>query len=97
MRQNALVLEVIYCISTVNTQYMQRQDVLVQLGYIWRHVSAVNRPASDQQRIVLLRYRQIYIKTETLQRPKHVARYNPVVLIRTSGLCICCVLTALIQ
>ena len=34
---------IIYCISTVNTQHMQRPDVLVQLGYIWRHVSAVNR------------------------------------------------------
>jgi hypothetical protein len=26
--------DIIYCISTVNTQYMQRPDVLVQLGYI---------------------------------------------------------------
>ena len=49
----------IYCISTVNTQHMQRPDVLVQLGYIWRHVSAVKRPSSGQQRIVLLRYSQI--------------------------------------
>jgi len=38
---------------------MQRLDVLVQMGYIWRHVSAVNRPSSGQQGIVLLRYSQI--------------------------------------
>ena len=25
-------------------QHMQRPDVLLQLGYIWRHVSAVKRP-----------------------------------------------------
>jgi len=35
---------IIYCISTVNTQHTQRPDVLVQLGYIWPHVSAVKRP-----------------------------------------------------
>jgi len=45
--------DIIYCISTVNTQHMQRPDVLVQLGYIWRHVSAVKRPSSGQQGIVL--------------------------------------------
>ena len=39
--------------------YRQLFIVLVQLGYIWRHVSAVNRPSSGQQRIVLLRYSQI--------------------------------------
>ena len=38
---------------------MQRPDVLVQVGYIGRHFSAVNRPSSGQQRIVLLRYSQI--------------------------------------
>ena len=38
---------------------MQIPDVLLQLGYIWRHVSAVNRPSSGQQGIVLLRYSQI--------------------------------------
>jgi len=38
---------------------MQRPDVLVQLGYIWRHVSAVNRPSSGQQGIVLLRYIEV--------------------------------------
>jgi len=38
---------------------MQRPDVLLQLGYIWRHVSAVNRLSSGQQRVVLLRYSQI--------------------------------------
>jgi len=53
------VSSIIYCISTVNTQHIQRPDVLVQLGYIWRHVSAVNRPCSGQQGIVLLRYNQI--------------------------------------
>jgi len=29
---------------------MQRPAVLVQLGYIWRHVSPVKRPFSGQQR-----------------------------------------------
>jgi len=53
------VSSIIYCISTVNTQHMQRPDVLVQLGYIWRHVSAVKRSSQGQQRIVLLRYGQI--------------------------------------
>ena len=38
---------------------MQRPDVLVQLGYIWRHVSAVKRPSSGQQKILMLRYSQI--------------------------------------
>ena len=50
---------------------MQRPDVLVHLGYIWRHVSAVNWSSSGQQGIVLLRYIQVvcrmgshfYIKT----------------------------------
>jgi len=37
-------------------QHMQILDVLLQLGYIWRHVSAV-------------------------KQPKHVARYNPFVII----------------
>jgi len=41
---------------TVNTQHIQGPDVLVQLGYIWRHVSVVKRPYSGQQRIVLLKY-----------------------------------------
>jgi len=49
----------IYYISTVNTKHKQRLDVLVQLGYMWLHVSAVKRPSSGQQRIVLLRYGQI--------------------------------------
>ena len=49
---------IIYYISAVNTQQIQRPDVVVQLGYIWRHVSAVNRPSSGQQVIVLLRYIQ---------------------------------------
>ena len=53
------ISSIIYCICTVNTQHMQRPDVLVQLGYIWRHVSAVKRPSSGQQRIVLLRCSQI--------------------------------------
>jgi len=38
---------------------MQRPDVLVQLGYIWQHVSAVKRPSSSQQKIVMLKYSQI--------------------------------------
>jgi len=41
--------------STVNTQHIQRPDVILQLGYTWRHVSAVKRPSSGQYRIVLLR------------------------------------------
>jgi len=53
------IVFIIYYISNVNTEHMQRPDVLVRLGYIWRHVSAVNRPSSCQQRIVLLRYSQI--------------------------------------
>ena len=48
----------IYYISTVNSQHMQRPDVLLQLGYTWRHVSAVKRPSSGQHRLVLLRYSQ---------------------------------------
>jgi len=32
---------IIYCISTVNTQHIQRPNVLVQLGYIWRYASVV--------------------------------------------------------
>jgi len=38
---------------------MQRPYVLVQLGYIWRHVLAVKWPSSGQQKIVMLRYSQI--------------------------------------
>ena len=34
------------------SHHYQRPDVLVQLGYIWRHVSAVNRPTSGQHRII---------------------------------------------
>ena len=51
---SAVIYTIIYCISTVNTQQMQRPDVSVQLGDIWRHVSAVKLPSSGQQRIVLL-------------------------------------------
>jgi len=39
------VPSIIYWISAVNTQHIQRPDVFVQLGYIWRHVSAVKRPS----------------------------------------------------
>jgi len=49
----------VYCISTANTQHMQKPDVLKHVAYIWRHVWAVKRPSSGQQRIVLLRYSQI--------------------------------------
>jgi len=41
--------------STVNTQHTQRPDILLQLGYTWRHVSTVKRPSSGQYKIVLLR------------------------------------------
>ena len=54
-----ILFSLLGCISTVNTQHMQRPDVLVQLDYIWRHVSAVKRPSLGQQRIVLLRCSQI--------------------------------------
>jgi len=75
---------------------MQRPDVLAQLGYIWRHVSAVKRRSSGQQGIVLLRYSQIVCDKQfdctltilffvglrmAVWRPKHVARYNHAVLI----------------
>ena len=53
---------------------MQRPDVLVQLGYIWQHVLAVNWPSLGQHRIILLStvilFVQwdpiVYIKFETL-------------------------------
>jgi len=57
-RDVKLFPSIIYYISAVNTQQIQRPDVLVQLGYIWRHVSAFNRPSSGQQVIVLLSYIQ---------------------------------------
>ena len=44
---------IICYISTVNTQHMQGRDVLLQLGYTWRHVSAVKRPFSGQLRTIL--------------------------------------------
>jgi len=50
---------------------MQRPNVLVQLGYIWRHVSAVKRPSSGQQGIVLLRYSQLFVQ------------WDPIVYIKT--------------
>ena len=45
----------IYYNSTVNTQHMQGPDVLLQLGYTWRHVSAFKRPFSGQFGVILLR------------------------------------------
>jgi len=41
-----------------NGQYTTRAKsrCLLQLGYTWRHVSAVKRPSSGQHRIILLRY-----------------------------------------
>ena len=53
---------------------MRRPDVLVILGYIWRHVSAVNRPSSGQNRIVLLRYSQ-----------KLFVQWDPIVYIKTGN------------
>jgi len=41
----------IVLISSIHN--IRRPDALVQLGYIWRQVSAVNRPPSGQQGIVL--------------------------------------------
>jgi len=57
-RNVKLFPSIIYYISAVNTQQIQRPDVLVlvQLVYTWRHVSAVNRPSPGQQIIVLVRY-----------------------------------------
>jgi hypothetical protein len=52
------VLSNTYFISTVNTQHMQRPDILLQLGYTWRHVSAIKRPSSGHLRIISLRYSQ---------------------------------------
>jgi len=53
-------------ISTLNTRHMQRPDVLVQLGYIRRHVSAVKQPSSGQLRTMLLRYSQIGIQWDPI-------------------------------
>ena len=53
------VLSNIYYISTVNTQHMQGPDALLQLGYTWRHVSAVKRPSSGKLRIILLTYSKV--------------------------------------
>ena len=48
----------LYYISTVNTQHMQRPDVVLQLGYTRRHVSAVKQPSSGQRKTILLKYSQ---------------------------------------
>ena len=61
----------IYYISTVNTEHMQRPDVLLQLGYAWRHVSAVKRPSSGKLPIILLRYFKIFVQ------------WDPIVYIKT--------------
>ena len=45
---------IFFLFSTVNTQHMQTPGVLVQLGYIWRNVSAVNRPSYSQHRMIYL-------------------------------------------
>ena len=66
-----LKYRVIYYISTVETQHMQRPDVLLQLGYTWRHVSAVKQPFSGKVRIILLRYSKIFIQ------------WDPIVYIKT--------------
>ena len=58
MGSSRCVLSNIHYSSTVNTQHMQRPDVLLQVGYTWRHFSAVKRPSSGQLRIILLRYSQ---------------------------------------
>ena len=65
---------VICCISTVNTQHIQRPDVLVKLGYIWRHVCAVNRPSSGQQGIVLLSTVKLFVQ------------WHPIVYIKTGNI-----------
>jgi len=52
-------------LDTVNTQQMQRPELLVQMHYIWRHVSAVKRPSSGQKGIVLLGYSQIVCPMES--------------------------------
>ena len=43
---------------------MQGPAVLLQLGYIWRHVSAVKRPSSGQHIVILLRYSEIIIQRD---------------------------------
>jgi len=40
LKKYIILTLLLHCISTVNTK--QRPDILVQLGYIWRHVSAVS-------------------------------------------------------
>jgi len=67
------VSSIIYCINTVNTQHIRRPYVLVQLGYIWRHVSAVKRPSSGQQRIVLLRYVKFFVQWDPIV---HIKTWN---------------------
>ena len=39
-KRSSIIMYSIYCISTINTQHIRRSDVLLQLGYIWRHISA---------------------------------------------------------
>jgi len=48
----------IVLVPSIHNIRTQRPDVLEQLGYIWRHVSAISRPSSGKQGIVLLRYSQ---------------------------------------
>ena len=45
---------------------MQRPDVLVKLGYIWRSVCAVNRPSSGQQGTVLLRTVKLFVQWDPI-------------------------------
>ena len=37
-----LLLYIYITISTVKTQHLQKPGAYLQLGYFWRHVSAVN-------------------------------------------------------
>jgi len=45
-------------VPSIHNKCKTRCISTVQLGYIWRHVSTVNRPSSGQQGIVLLRNSQ---------------------------------------
>ena len=44
-----IIKYVYFIFSTVNTQHIQIPDVILQLGYTWRHASAVKRPSSGLQ------------------------------------------------
>ena len=74
--------------STVNTQHLQRSDVIIQLGYTWRYFSAVKRPSSGQ-------YTILYWPEDGRLTAETCRQVQPSCN-KTSGPCMCCVLTVLI-